>query len=137
MTVPPYPPYLIPQPYPAMPPAPTKAHRWTAWRIADLIATLVLFAVYAVELLALLYLSLFWAMATDSCGSGQCDYSKLDNAYFLNDIVGIAVFCVTAVVAIVLLCLRKPAFWLPILGGGIQIALLLAASAQLAGINPS
>ncbi len=134
MTVPPYPDRY---PYPVLPPVREKEQRWPLWRSVDLVVTLVLFSLYAVGLLSLLYLSMFWTMATDSCSTGACDYAKLGQAYFLNDLAGIGVFAVTVVVAIVLLCLRKPAFWLPILGGAIQVVLLLASLDLLAGITPN
>jgi hypothetical protein len=120
-----------------IPPQPYAPTRWPVWRILDLVATISLFGVYAFEVLALLYFSIFWAMAADSCGTAGCDYGKLDTAYFLNDVCGIVVYLVTLVVAVVLLVLRRPAFWLPLLGGLIQIALLVAALEQLAGVSPT
>ncbi len=128
-------PGAYPYPYQPAPPAP---NRWPAWRIADLVGTIVLFGMYAVGLLALLYFSVFWAMATDSCSAASnCDYGKLDTAFVLNDICGIIVFLVSLIAGIVLLVLRKPAFWLPLLGGLIQIGLFVAAMHQLSGINPA
>ncbi|WP_238219299.1 DUF6264 family protein [Tsukamurella pulmonis] len=124
-------------PSPMGSPAPPAPNRWPAWRIVDLVVTIALFAVYAFGVVALLYISLFWAMATDSCGSTGCDYGKLQNAYFLSDICGVLVYVVSLVVAIVLLVLRRPAFWLPILGAVIQAALFAAALGQLAGVSPN
>lgn len=121
-------------PLPTRPSAPT---RWPAWRIIDLVATISLFMVYAVEMLAVLYFSVFWVMATDSCGAGGCDYDKLTTAYVLNDVCGIIVYPITLVVGVVLLVRGRPALWLPILGGAVQVALLAAALGQLAGVSPA
>lgn len=118
-------------------PQPCAPTRWPVWRIVDLVATICLFGVYAFEVLALLYFSIFWTMAADSCGTAGCDYGKLSAAYVLNDIGGVVVYLVTLVVAVALLVLRKPAFWLPIVGGLIQVALLAAALGQLAGVSPT
>lgn len=119
---------------PVAPYAPT---RWPTWRIVDVVVTIVLFGLYGTVLLGLLYFSIFWAMATDSCGSTGCDYDKLDNAYALNDLAGVIVFAVTLVVAVVLAVLRKPVFWLPLLGCAIQVGLFLAAMNQLSGVSPN
>ncbi len=135
-----------PQPYPALrhpsamaqhsaPLGPFAPTRWPAWRIVDVVATISLFVVYAVGLLALLYFSVFWVMATDSCGANDCDYGKLGTAYVLNDGVGIVVYVVTLVVAVVLVVRRRPAFWLPLVGGLVQLGLFLAAMSQLSGVT--
>ncbi|KMV17573.1 hypothetical protein ACT17_14850 [Mycolicibacterium conceptionense] len=126
MTMPQYPPYPLQQPYPVVP-VPEKAQRWTAWRIADLIATLVLFAGYALVLIALLYYSLFWVMGIDACTYRECNEDKLRSAYVVHDIGGIVLFLVLAVIAVVLTVMRKPAFWLPILGVAGQGGLLFVA----------
>ncbi|MGX9296045.1 DUF6264 family protein [Tsukamurella paurometabola] len=124
-------------PAPRPPAAPYTPTRWPTWRIVDMIATIVLFTLYGVALLGLLYFSVFWVMATDSCGASDCDYDKLSAAYVLNDLVGGVVFLVTLVVAVVLLVRRTPAFWLPLLGGAVQVGLFLAAMHQLSGVSPA
>ncbi|CAM3134486.1 Vitamin K epoxide reductase family protein [Tsukamurella hominis] len=115
-----------------MPAPPT---HWPAWRIVDLVATIALFVVYAVGVLGLLYFSIFWVMATDSCGANDCDYDKLGTAYVLNDIGGVVVYVVALVVAVILVVRRRPAFWLPLVGGAVQVGLLLAAMSQLSGVT--
>lgn len=122
--------------YPAtMPVAQQVPTHWPAWRIIDLVATIALFVVYAVGVLGLLYFSIFWVMATDSCGANDCDYDKLGTAYVLNDIGGVVVFVVALVVAVILLVRRRPAFWLPLVGGAVQVGLFLAAMSQLSGVT--
>lgn len=110
---------------------------WPAWRIADVVMTIALFVVYAVGVLGLLYFSIFWVMATDSCGANDCDYDKLGTAYVLNDLGGIVVYVVSLVVAVVLMVRRTPAFWLPLVGGAVQVGLFLAAMSQLGGVSPA
>ena len=66
--------------YPAPMPAPPGPNRWPTWRILDTVVTIALFAVYSVVLLGLLYFSVFWVMATDSCGANDCDYDRLGTA---------------------------------------------------------
>lgn len=122
-------------PYPAaMPVARDVPNHWPAWRIVDLVATIALFVVYAVGVLGLLYVSIFWVMATDSCGANDCDYGKLGTAYVLNDLIGIIVYVVALVAAVILVVRRRPAFWLPLVGGAVQVGLLLAALSQLSGV---
>ncbi|AUN42016.1 hypothetical protein ASU32_20060 [Tsukamurella tyrosinosolvens] len=125
------------QPYPAPMPAPPAPNRWPTWRILDTVVTIALFAVYSVVLLGLLYFSVFWVMATDSCGANDCDYDKLGTAYVLNDLAGGVVFLVTLVVAVVLMVKARPAFWLPLVGGVVQLGLFLAAMSQLSGVSPA
>ncbi|CAM3625589.1 Vitamin K epoxide reductase family protein [Tsukamurella ocularis] len=120
-----------------MPAAPHVPNRWPTWRILDTVVTIALFGVYSVVVLGLLYFSLFWVMATDSCGANDCDYDKLSTAYVLNDVGGIIAFLVTLVVAVVLMVRRTPAFWLPLLGGLVQAGLFLAAMQQLSGVSPA
>lgn len=122
---------------PMMPYAPNEQSRWPAWRIADLVGTILLFLGYGAVLVVLLFFSAFWVMGTDSCPPSGCDYGKLDIAYTLNNVCGIIVYLVCLVIAVILLVMRKPAFWLPLIGGVIQIALLAAALGQLNGVNPT
>ncbi|EKF21941.1 hypothetical protein C731_4081 [Mycolicibacterium hassiacum DSM 44199] len=118
----PVPPVL---PYPECPEQPGSA--WPPGRIVDLVATAVLFAVYTVGLLLLLWFSLFWVMGTDVCAyKDECPIEdRLPMAYLVHDGLGIVVFAVLLIVAIIRLIRARRSFWLPLVGMAIQAALLV------------
>lgn len=80
------------------------------------------------------FISLFFAMISDGCMSGTCDYSLMTVGYLLS-LAGPPVVFVAAIIwTIVRLTRRKRAWWVPLVGAaaalavwGIAIALMQAS----------
>ena len=98
---------------------------------ADVVVTSVLIATYIGGFLLIVFFSMFWAMATDSCSYQTCSYDNLSWAYILTDLVGGLVLLSTSIAAIVLMVRKHIAFWVPLLGMATQIILLVISFALL------
>lgn len=66
-------------------------------------------------------------MATDSC-SGECSSAPLDAAFVVTDGGGLLALALAIMVSIVLLVRRHLVFWMPLMGIGIQIGLVIAGA---------
>lgn len=122
--------YPCPTPVPAVPPR-------SPGLVADLIATLSLLALQGLVLVSSVYMSLFFAMATDSCYADRCDTNNLRWAYVVADGGGVAVVVLSAIAASILMVRRRVAFWIPVVGLILQI-FTFALGAGLAGsVGPS
>jgi hypothetical protein len=102
-------PYLPPPQYPGGPafhraPAPKRRSQ------LDIVATVILFAIAAMAGLASLWYSLFFVMATDSCGT-QCNTAALGWAYVVTW-GGIATAAMVAIVGIVVAAARGRVMWI-------------------------
>jgi len=99
--------------YAEAPAAPTK-RPVVMW---DLILTIVLLVVMIGLALLASFLSFFLAFASDSCGSGiTCDYDRIATGMLVAMVGPLAVGLLVLIAAVVLLVLRRLAFWIPIVG---------------------
>ncbi|WP_051721962.1 MULTISPECIES: hypothetical protein [Actinomycetes] len=100
--------------------------------VADVIATFCLLALQGLVLVCSAYMSLFFAMATDSCYADRCDTDNLLWAYVVADGGGVAVVVVSTIAASIVMFRRRMAFWIPLVGLILQI-FAFALGAGLAG----
>ncbi len=98
----------------------------------DLVLTIVLLVVLAGAGFVLFFAAVFLALASDSCGaSSVCDTDQIATG-MLVAMSGVVVFAVIAIVAaIIMLVLRRIAFWIPLAG----IVLMIASVAVGAAIT--
>ena len=113
---------MAPQhPYPYYPAHPPRRHS-----VVDVTITSILSVVAALAALATLAFSMFFAMATDSCGE-QCNYSTLNNAYLVTW-GGVAVAVLLGVSGVLVAAVRGRLMWIwP------TLALVLIAASAFAG----
>lgn len=105
----------------------------------DLVVTVVLLVVMTLGGLALAFFAfLLLAFGGDSCGaSSTCDYDVMTNGAFAA-IGGVVLVGLLALVgAIVMLVLRRIAFWIPLVGIALMIAAFwIGASISSSGVRP-
>lgn len=101
-------------------------------RVWDLVLTIVLL-VGDVALAALAsFMGLFLAMASDPCGARDCDYDLITAGFFVGTIGPWVALALTLAAAIVLMVLRRIAFWVPLAGAAL-IVLVMVTAFGLAG----
>ena len=94
----------------------------------DLVTSVVLLVVSIVVAAALTFAAAFLVFASDPCGgSTVCDTNRMGVGFFVAFIGPAAVTVVALIAAIVLLVRRRVSFWVPIVG------ILLAAAVWVAG----
>ena len=105
----------------------------------DLVVTIVLLVVMTLGGLALAFFAfLLLAFGGDSCGASSiCDYDVMTNGAFAA-IGGVVLVGLLALVgAIVMLVLRRVAFWIPLVGIVLMIAAFwIGASISSSGVRP-
>ncbi|HEY9314477.1 hypothetical protein [Williamsia sp.] len=97
----------------------------TTSQTVDYTMTVMLLVLQGLTFMASVYISLFFVMATDSC-YGDCDTGPLTTAYAVTDGGGLVVMVSAIVASLVLLARRRLAFWVPLVGIGLQVVLLMA-----------
>lgn len=107
-----------PRPAPtAAAPAPTatepspRGHR--GW---DIVLSVVLLVVGAAAAGLASVLALFLAFASDSCGSGTCDYDQMNVGFWVALVAPWGVWLLGVVATIMLLVRRRLGFWVPLVG---------------------
>lgn len=83
-------------------------------RVWDVVLTIVLVLLLAVFAAVASYLAVFLAFASDGCGGGRCDQALLNLGFWFAVVSPWVVLVVGFVAAIVLLVLRRLAFWVPL-----------------------
>jgi uncharacterized membrane protein (DUF485 family) len=106
----------------------------------DLVLTIVLLLLYLVWSLLCAFAGAMLAMASDGCGAASsCDYNVLANAFLIGSFGPVVLALPVLVVAIVLIVLKRIAFWVPLAGGllalGIEIFSFALASSGVVGMN--
>ena len=121
--------------YAEAPPSPAK-RPVVMW---DLILTIVLLVVMIGLALLASFLSFFLAFASDSCGSGiTCDYDRMATGMLLAMIGPLAVGLLVLIAAVVMLVLRRLAFWIPIVGIVLVIGVFVGGVAlSISGVPSS
>lgn len=106
----------------------------------DLVLTIVLLALMTVGGLVLaVFAFLLLAFGGDSCGaSSTCDYDVMTTGAFAA-VGGVALVGVLALVgAVVMLVLRRIAFWIPLVGIVLMVAAFwIGASISSSGVQPT
>ncbi len=94
----------------------------------DLVTTIVLLVLAVIIAAVLTFSAFFLVFASDPCGaSTACDTGRMGAGFFLALLGPGAVTLVTVIVAVVLLVVRRRAFWVPIVG------ILLSAGVWVGG----
>lgn len=116
----------------AAPPAKRPLIMW------DLILTIVLLVVMIGVTLLASFLSFFLAFAGDSCGSGiECDYDRMGTGMIIAMIGPLAVGLLALIAAVIVLVLRRIAFWIPIVGIVLVIGVFIGGAALTASGVPA
>ncbi|WP_438853596.1 hypothetical protein [Agromyces sp. M3QZ16-3] len=105
----------------------------------DLVLTIVLLVLMAGLAFVLLFFSFFLAFASDSCGaSSACDYDRMGTGMLLAMILPIVVAAIALIAAVVVLVLKRIAFWIPIAGMVLMVgAFALGAALTASGVQPA
>ncbi len=105
----------------------------------DLVLTIVLLAVMAGLAFLLLFFSFFLAFAGDSCGaSSTCDFDRMGTGMLVAMILPIVVAVIALVGAVVVLVLKRIAFWIPLVGMVLMVgAFALGAGITAAAVQPA
>jgi hypothetical protein len=82
----------------------------------DLVLTIVLLVLMVGVALTASFLSFFLAFASDPCGAVECDTDRIALGMLVAMIGPLAVGLLTLIAAIVVLVLKRIAFWIPIVG---------------------
>lgn len=99
---------------------------------ADIIATVVLLVLAAAAAFASLWVSLFFAMATDPCGPDNCDTARITWAYVVSW-GGVGVAAVIAIVGTAVAAARKRVMWVWPTAALVLIVVAIVAGVLLAG----
>lgn len=97
-----------------------------AWDVALTIVLLVLLPLAA---LAVSTLSYFLAMASDMCIAGTCDMGVLNTGVWFAIISPWVILVLTLVVAIIRLVRHRLAFWVPLTGAALMVAMFFVGFA--------
>lgn len=125
---------LSPESYRVLRPDPAQPHR-RGWDLALTVVLLLLLPLLAV---ACSYAGLLLAFASDACGAIPCDDGLVNVGLWSAVIAPWGVLLVTVVVAIVRLVRRRLAFWVPLAGSVLMIAVWFVAAAIVgAGVSAS
>ncbi len=118
---------------PAAPPAPVAPTRRPR-RVWDLVLTILLLVVYLGVTAIGSFLGVFLAFASDSCGaSSVCNVDQIGTGMTVA-VYGVwAPVLIVLIVAIVLLVRRRLAFWVPLVGIALTIAIVVLGGALVFG----
>ena len=96
----------------------------------DLVLTIGLLLLMVGTALVAFFLSFFLAFAGDPCGSGiTCDYDRMGTGMLVAMIGPLAVGLLALVAAIVVLVLKRIAFWIPLVGTVLIIGVFVGGAA--------
>jgi hypothetical protein len=104
----------------------------------DLVLTIVLLVLMIGAALLASFLSFFLAFAGDSCGAvAECDYDRMATGMLLAMIGPLAVALIVLIAGVVVLVLRRIAFWIPLVGIILVIGVFIAGAALTASGVPA
>lgn len=122
------------QPYPQLPPAQRPMSRANT---ADVIVTSLLMATHVAIVGLSAFFSMFYAMASDPCGSGTaCNTDNIGWAFAVTDLGGLGVLLAASVVAVFLMVRRRIAFWVPLVGIAVHVGLMALSFSLLDTVVP-
>lgn len=104
----------------------------------DLVLTIVLLVLMAGLGFVLFFFSFFLAFASDSCGaSSVCDTDLIATGMLVAMILPIAAGVLALIAAIIVLVVKRVAFWIPIVGMALMVgAFALGAAIATSGVQP-
>ncbi|MFC5791078.1 hypothetical protein ACFPPE_14575 [Agromyces tardus] len=104
----------------------------------DLVLTIVLLLLMVGAGFVLFFLAFFLAFASDSCGaSSVCDSDRIATGMLLAIVLPVALGLIALVAAVVMLVLRRLAFWIPLVGIGLMVGgWFLGAWVTSTGVQP-
>jgi uncharacterized BrkB/YihY/UPF0761 family membrane protein len=92
-------------------------------RVKDIVASLILLALGVVGIVMLAFVSLFLAMASDGCGSEtNCDFTLMGVGYFVALLGPPLVYIAAGIATVVRLTRRRTAWWMPVAGAAVALA---------------
>lgn len=101
----------------------------------DLVLTIVLLVVMIGVVLLASFLSFLLAFASDGCGLRTCDYDRMGAGMLIAMIGPLAVGLLALIGGVVMLVLRRIAFWIPIVGIVLAIGVyILGAAVTISGV---
>ena len=105
----------------------------------DLVTTIVLLVLMIGAALVASFLSFFLAFAGDSCGaSSVCDYDRMATGMMVAMIGPLLVGLLALIAAIIVLVLKRIAFWIPLLGILLIVGVFIGGFALTAsGVTPA
>ncbi|NUT58797.1 MAG: hypothetical protein HOQ00_08150 [Agromyces sp.] len=105
----------------------------------DLVTTIVLLVLMVGAALLASFLSLFLAFAGDSCGaSSVCDYDLMATGMMVAMIGPLLVGLLALIAAIIVLVLKRIAFWIPLVGILLIVGVFIGGFAlTAAGVTPT
>jgi len=131
-----------PAPEPTAPGAPPSAYQGAPGdavesarrplRVWDIVLTIVLLVADVALAAVASFMGVFLAMASDPCGARDCNFDLITAGFFVGTIGPWVALTLTLAAAIVLLVLRRIAFWVPLAGAAL-IVLVMVAAFGLAG----
>jgi hypothetical protein len=117
---------------------PASGRRQRPARIWDIVLTVVLLLAVAGLTLIVSIFGLYLAMAADVCGVRECDTDLIAVGMLFAAVIPWIVLAVTVVGSIVLLILRRLAFWVPLVGAVLVVAaFFIGAGLATAGVPPA
>jgi hypothetical protein len=107
-------------------------------RTWDLILSIILLILLLIVSAVAAFAAVGLAFAGDSCGaSSVCDYDRIAEGFMAGIVAPLVVGFVALVVTVVMLILRRLAFWIPLVGIVLAIAAEVAAWAwAISGVVP-
>jgi hypothetical protein len=119
------------QPYAASAPPKRPVVMW------DLVLTIVLLVVMIGAALLGSFFAVFLAFGGDSCGaSSVCDYDRMSTGMLIALVGPLVVGLLALIAAIIVLVLRRVAFWIPIVGIVLIVGVFLGGAAlTMSGIQ--
>ena len=122
------------QPYPQLPPAP---HPMSRAHTADVVVTSLLMVTHLAVVALSAFFSMFYAMASDPCGSGTaCNTDNIGWAFAVTDLGGVGVLLAASIVAVFLMVRRRIAFWVPLAGIAVHVGLMALSFSLLDTVVP-
>ncbi|WP_394553463.1 hypothetical protein ACDF64_03660 [Agromyces sp. MMS24-JH15] len=103
-------------------PVATEPRRVIVW---DLVLTIVLIVVLIGVTAVLWVLSFFLAFAGDSCGAVECDYDVIGTGFVVAMFGPIIAAVPPIVAAVIVLVFKRIAFWIPLVGIALVIAVFV------------
>lgn len=98
------------------------------WDVALTVGLLVLLTLFS---LAASYAGSFLALASDSCSAATCDYGLLNAGLWFGVLSPWGVLLLAVVLAVVLLVKHRVAFWVPLAGAALMVALWFVGAATV------
>ncbi|WP_395245183.1 hypothetical protein ACGGZK_05115 [Agromyces sp. MMS24-K17] len=122
------------QPLPVTAPPPTR-RPVIVW---DLVLTIVLLVVLVGLTAVLFFLSFFLAFAGDSCGAVECNYDVMGTGMVVAMFGPPIVALLALVAAIIVLVLKRIAFWIALVGIVLAVGVFfLGAAITISGVPPT